>query len=86
VEKALKAVLVASGAEIAYTHDLSFLLELLDRSEQPPDEVANADWLTPWAVAARYGAPVSTLDRTAAVAVATTTVAWAEKRTNRVTD
>jgi HEPN domain-containing protein len=29
VEKAIKAVLVASGAEIPYTHDLSLLLDIL---------------------------------------------------------
>lgn len=78
VEKAIKAVLAAAGVEIPFTHDLSFLLEAaaeLGLSAPPP--VAQADWLTPWAVAARYGAAVGVLERAAAVATADAAIRWA---------
>jgi HEPN domain-containing protein len=78
VEKAIKSVLVVSGVEIPYTHDLGFLLDLA--SEQAlgtPESVAQADWLTPWAVAARYGASAASLDREGAVTAAGEAVDWA---------
>lgn len=79
VEKALKPVLVALGTEIPYTHELSFLLEILaDHPITVSDSVALAAWLTPWAVAARYGTSSAALDRSAAVAVAADSVTWAE--------
>jgi len=57
VEKAIKAVLVAGGVEITYTHDLGLLLDTLtEHALAAPELVQGADWLTPWAVAARYGA------------------------------
>lgn len=58
--------------------DLSSLLDLCEeRGVQVPDRVRDADWLTPWAVAARYGAPVGQLDRDAAIAVAAEAIRWA---------
>lgn len=36
VEKAIKAVLAAAGAEIPFTHDLGFLLEALDGQDFNP--------------------------------------------------
>ncbi len=78
VEKAIKAVLVSSGVEIPYTHDLSFLLDILaEHTIRTPESIAEADWLTPWAVAARYGASDASLDRPAAVTAADDAVAWA---------
>ncbi len=79
VEKAIKIALVMSGGEeIPYTHDLSFLLDLLKYHEMEiPEALAESDWLTPWAVAARYGASDAPLDRAAALAVANEAVAWA---------
>ncbi|MGI8505804.1 MAG: HEPN domain-containing protein [Solirubrobacteraceae bacterium] len=66
VEKAIKAVLVANGVEIAYTHDLGLLLDVLaQHAIVTPDSVRRADWLTPWAVAARYGTSDASLDREA---------------------
>ena len=48
VEKALKAVIAVSGTEIPYTHDISFLLDVLAEHPTPvPQTVARADWLTP---------------------------------------
>jgi HEPN domain-containing protein len=78
VEKAIKAVLMASGVDIPRSHDLSFLVEIIQRHAIiPPDGVARADWLTPWAVAARYGAADAPLDREMAVSVASEAVGWA---------
>jgi HEPN domain-containing protein len=78
VEKAIKTVLVASGVEIPYTHDLSFLLDVVaERAISVPRSVAQADWLTPWAVAARYGASDAALDRETAVRDADDAVDWA---------
>jgi HEPN domain-containing protein len=77
VEKAIKAALVASGEEIPYTHDLGFPLDIVASCGlAPPDSVARADWLTSWAVAARYGASVASLDREAAIRVANDTTAY----------
>lgn len=42
-----------------------------------PVSVADADWLTPWAVAARYGFTEGSLDRRAALASAVETLARA---------
>ena len=79
VEKAIKAALVASGMEIPYTHDLRFLLDVVaDHNISAPQSVAEADWLTPWAVAARYGTSEASLDRKLAVAVAEAAVNWAD--------
>ena len=78
VEKAIKAVLVTSGKEIPYTHDIAFLLDMVAGDVTPtPEAVAQADWLTPWAVAARYGPLVTPLDRKAAIVVADGAVGWA---------
>jgi HEPN domain-containing protein len=78
VEKAIKAVLVPSGVDIPYTHDLSFLLDIVGQNSiGAPEAVVEADWLTPWAMAARYGASHVSLDRETAVAVAAEAVDWA---------
>jgi HEPN domain-containing protein len=78
VEKSLKAVLVTEGREIPYTHDLGFLLDLLnDDLITPPAPIQQADSLTPWAVAVRYGASGAELDRQAALDVAGAAVRWA---------
>src|ERR1700736_839268 len=78
VEKAMKAALVAAGMEIPYTHDLRFLLDIVaEHLTTTPDSVSQADWLTPWAVAARYGGADAALDREAAIRAADDAVAWA---------
>jgi HEPN domain-containing protein len=78
VEKSIKAVLATSGVEIPYTHDLSYLLEIVaEHVAAIPESVAQTRWLTPWAVAIRYGTADARLDRAAAVAVATDAVDWA---------
>lgn len=78
VEKGLKVRLVSAGAEIPFRHDLR---ELLMRAAavqiDVPPELADADWLTPWAVAGRYGTGGDPLDRTLALSVARAAVEWA---------
>lgn len=45
VEKSIKAVLAVSSVEIPYTHDVSFLLDLLAERRVPvPEAVAQAEW------------------------------------------
>ena len=52
-------MLAAAGGEVPYTHDLRFRLDIaVEHHVTLPSEVAESDWLTPWAVAARYGADV----------------------------
>ena len=59
--------------------DSTVLLDILaEHTISVPGSLADADWLTPWAVAARYGASDAALDREAAVVVADKAVAWAD--------
>lgn len=84
VEKAIKAVLVTFGLEIPYTHDIGFLLDLAgNHAEAMPDIVAHSDWLTPWAVAARYGTIDAALDRPASITAAETAIDWAAEMLKR---
>lgn len=56
VEKALKAVLAGRGEDFPFTHDIALLIELCeDHGLQLPDDLREADRLTPYAAALRYG-------------------------------
>lgn len=56
VEKALKAVLAGRGEDFPFTHDIAALIELCeDQGFQFPDDLREADRLTPYAAALRYG-------------------------------
>ncbi len=56
VEKALKAVLAGRGEDFPFTHDIALLIELCeDQGFQLPDDLREADRLTPYAAALRYG-------------------------------
>lgn len=78
VEKALEAVLVARGREVPYMHDLGLLLDIVaEHTTVTPESLGAADWLTPWAVAARYGASDASLDRELALTTAAQAVDWA---------
>jgi HEPN domain-containing protein len=78
VEKALKAVLVLNGLEFPRTHDLDFLLaHASEHGVRTPEELVDAGWLSPWAAQLRYDEPAGELDRTAAVAAAEASIAWA---------
>src|SRR4051812_45038985 len=76
VEKALKAVLAASGQPVPRTHDIAHLLELLD-DVAAPAELDGVELLTRWAVLGRYEAVAHELDRSEALAKAECAVAWA---------
>jgi HEPN domain-containing protein len=78
VEKALKVALTLSGTDYPKTHDLDFLVALSNESEiDLPPEIGQAGWLTPWAAEFRYDdAPLESLDRNRAVALAELAVDW----------
>ena len=78
VEKSIKAVLALRGEDIPRTHDLVLLTKLAGHGDdQIPSELANADTLTPWAVAMRYDEMEATLDRDAALRTTTASLNWA---------
>jgi HEPN domain-containing protein len=79
VEKALKAVVAIRSLELPRSHDISLLLRLLGNAELPPD-IAEADWLNPWAVTMRYDQPGAELDRPRAIEVAEYVLDWARHR------
>ncbi|MBK5219958.1 MAG: HEPN domain-containing protein [Thermoleophilia bacterium] len=56
VEKSLKAVLATQDDEFPFTHNLTLLMQLCEDVGHPvPPDLAEADRLTPYAVAIRYG-------------------------------
>lgn len=79
VEKALKAVLASAGKDFPFTHNLAVLMQLCeDAGYELPPALAEADLLTPYGVAERYGTRSSaTVDPKAALAFAGEAVAWA---------
>lgn len=78
VEKAMKVVLILEGIDFPKTHDLEYLIVLAEKhSVTMEPEVKSASWLTPWAAEFRYDdAPIETLDRKRAIAVASAAVRW----------
>ncbi|MHB1808829.1 MAG: HEPN domain-containing protein [Solirubrobacteraceae bacterium] len=74
VEKSIKAVLASREVEIPMTHDLGYLVKLVDAL---PEEFADSRWLTPWAGGWRYDTEGSPVDRDKALAVAESAVGWA---------
>ena len=82
VEKSLKAVLAWNSVDYRLTHDIGYLVELLESGGiEVPDEVSGADALTPWAAELRYEEPPTTdrLDRSLAAAAASAAVTWASQ-------
>jgi HEPN domain-containing protein len=56
VEKALKAAIASRGLEFPFTHDIGLLMQLCEDSGfELPANLAEADRLTPYAAAVRYG-------------------------------
>lgn len=54
-EKALKAVCIKKGIIFKRTHDISYLIDLLESNEiEVPDEVKKGRYLTQYAVETRY--------------------------------
>lgn len=86
VERALKVSLTLRGVDYPKTRDIAFLLTLVVNSEiELPDERMDAGWLTPWGAEFRYEeAPLGTLDRDHAIAVAETAVTWCQDLIARV--
>lgn len=80
-EKAFKAVLASRSADFPFTHNIGFLMQLCDDAgvDLPPS-LAEADLLTPYAVALRYGSrSAGTLGRAAALELAAEAVEWARR-------
>ena len=80
-EKALKAVLVERKIGFPLIHDIEALLDIAEKAglELPP-EFAEAGFLTPFAVEARYpgyGEEVAQTDVEEAIRLAGTIVSWA---------
>jgi HEPN domain-containing protein len=56
VEKAFKAAIASRDLEFPFTHDLGVLMQLcVDAGFELPTDLAEADRLTPYAAALRYG-------------------------------
>jgi HEPN domain-containing protein len=81
VEKALKAVLALEQIEAPRTHDITFLVELLDQHRiEMPATLVESEWLGPWAVTMRYDDIEEVLDRTGALDAALAATVWASGR------
>jgi len=78
-EKALKAVLAASGDDFPWTHDLRHLMDRLQAKGMPlPESLREVRVLIPWAVEFRYGETIEDLlERAQALALAEEIIAWA---------
>jgi hypothetical protein len=68
-------VLASREIEIPMTHDLGYLVTLV---EALPSGVAESRWLTPWSGGWRYDAEASLLEREKALRVAQCAVEWAD--------
>ncbi len=77
VEKSMKVALVLADADLPLSHDLKFLVrQVRETGTEPPQDIADTAWLTPWAAELRYDEPIA-LDRTAALASAESASGWA---------
>jgi HEPN domain-containing protein len=81
VEKLTKAVLTARGVAFAKTHDLDYLIDLIEKNGiAAPDELESAEALSVWAVESRYDDEESpALDRRQTLALLGPLRAWAEQ-------
>jgi hypothetical protein len=80
-EKLIKAVLAARGVTFAKSHALSYLIGLVEENHiEAPDELSEADVLSPWAVEFRYeGEDPPALDRSAALVLVAQLRTWTER-------
>jgi HEPN domain-containing protein len=78
-EKALKAALAALRRDFPFTHNIAMLMQSCeDAGIELPSTLNQVDLLTPYGVAARYGArSPGTVDRATALDLATKAVDWA---------
>lgn len=81
VEKLAKAVLTAHGIAFAKTHDLDYLINLVEKNGIiSPDELESAEALSVWAVESRYDdEDTPALDRRQTLALLGPLRAWAEQ-------
>lgn len=88
VEKFLKATLAAGGVEPPRTHDLAYLLSLINESGMaPPPAAADLKALVPWAREFRYEEPLgATLDRTRTVEIVHGVREWAAQHLSEGTE
>jgi HEPN domain-containing protein len=64
VERFVKAYLVRYQIEFPKTHELTFLITLVSRNEERlAEQLAFADWLTPFGVEIRYPGEFPSVDR-----------------------
>ena len=80
IEKSIKAVLIARGTAIPFTHNLEILLEKLDNIDLPPEAAVIPD-LTEYANIRRYEEGVINLDSedlASALQLAKSTLDWAK--------
>lgn len=80
VEKALKSVLMLHGVDFRFSHDLTYLGELLDVSGVTrPASLADADRLSAYAVRLRYDQVVGEhVARADAITIASAAISWAQ--------
>jgi len=80
-EKSIKAVLLFLNIEFTFTHNLQMLLDLVPSHISIPNDVKCTIELNAYAVLARYPGelePVTESDYDRAVAIAETTIEWAD--------
>ena len=84
VEKALKSVCIIHEIVFPKTHDIAYLIELLEKGTvEVPEELQNAKILTGYAVETRYPGdyePVGEDDYLKAVKIAENVLEWIEKK------
>jgi len=82
VEKALKAICLCKGQEFPKTHSITRLKDLVESTGiKVPEQIKSADFLTQYAVEARYPGPVEDItleEYQEALAIAARVVFWAE--------
>ncbi|TVR69709.1 MAG: HEPN domain-containing protein [Sphaerobacteraceae bacterium] len=85
-EKALKGVILGYGLEFPYTHDVAYLISVLERHFGPvPADLEDAAVLTRYAVATRYPGviePVTRAEYLEVLELAQRVVVWAEQAVN----
>ncbi|MDY6865123.1 MAG: HEPN domain-containing protein [Halobacteriota archaeon] len=84
VEKALKCLCIIHEIQFPKTHDIAYLLELLEiEGVSIPDKVSTARLLTDYAVEARYPGeyePVDEKEYLTALKIAEDVLNWVEKK------
>ncbi len=82
VEKSIKTVLAAHGADFPFTHDIGGLVRICNEiGALLPGDLGDIDQLTPYAGALRYDAEDPKLvDRGTALRWATAAVTWAREQ------